>query len=562
MADQAAPNLAGIDFSQYRSWKQITTPRGGVYYVVPGTPYVYDPFASAARGQTVLYLNPTPEIEDRQRIIDNENANTRAQSPEGQLIPVVGGSVGTIGGAIVADRFFNGGRITGKPDLQTQSPQPTAPTTTPTTAQPTTPAEGFTQGAQTGAATTGAQGQVATPRVISVKGDVATVDTPGGPQEVPAEAANDPGFWSTVDWGKIAQGVMTLAQAYAAYRAYKSGDNTGAAIYGSAALASGASMAGSQTAAAAAPYLGAAAALYGGYQVAQYQADAPSGGRRNINSTAGGATAGATFGQSFGPVGTVIGAIVGGLAGFAGSQFGSSKNKAQMMRDSARKVLQEQGILDENWQGTLADGTKYDFGKDGSTLKWSEIDKVTKENKEAWDGAVPLTDALATAYGFVGQNASDFSAWYAKAAVSNANNDPEVAKANARHFALQQGITYDMIKQKLDEAKADGRIDEAQYNYYLGGAQQLAEGQLQATPGQPPAAVAPPPAAPQPSPPQAGAPVAPPPGTQAPAATLAPAPTTQPRSRTLSPGINLQGQRINYNEMGRRLADRYNRRRR
>lgn len=165
---------------------------------------------------------------------------------------------------------------------------------------------------------------------------------------------------------------------------------------------------------------------------------------------------------------------IGAAAGFAGSKaFGSKKGKAQFMRDSIRGVLKEGGILDEKYQGTLADGSKFDFGKDGKALKWKEIDKLAAANPNSWNAAVPLTDALAAAYGFVGQKASDISAWYARGAISNANNDANTAIANAQHFAQQQGITFDQVKQKLDEAIRDNRINQSQYDYYLGGARQL-----------------------------------------------------------------------------------------
>lgn len=246
----------------------------------------------------------------------------------------------------------------------------------------------------------------------------------------------------------------------------------------------GAGGAGSTTLAAYGPYaapVAAAAGLYGGYKTAEMLGETAAGSQRTQQGALSGAASGAALGSSVDlatggatlGLGTLIGGVVGGLAGAIGSWTGSSKGKAQFTRDNIRGVLQKGGVLDQNFQGTLADGSTYDFGADGSTLKWKNIDKVAEAQPGAWSGAVPLTDALATAYGFVGQKASDISAWYAKAAVSNANNDPNVAKANARHFAAQQGITYDMIKGKLDEAKADNRINDSQYNYYLQGAQDL-----------------------------------------------------------------------------------------
>jgi hypothetical protein len=323
-------------------------------------------------------------------------------------------------------------------------------------------------------------------------GKTTTIDTPAGKQTVPTTLANDEGFLSSVNWDAVGSGALSLLAAYQAYKSYQSGDKIGAGISGATALASGAAaanaagagFAGSQTMAGAAPYLGAVAGAYQGYKTAEMIGDSAAGGKRNRDGAIGGATSGALIGGSVGSfvpvvgtaIGAGIGAVVGGLAGATASWTGSKKGKAQFMRDNIRGVLKDGGILDENFQGTLADGTKYDFGKDGSTLKWKNIDKLSAENPDSWKATVPLTDALASAYGFVGQKASDISAWYAKGAVSNAANDPATAIKNAQYFAKQQGISYDLIKTKLDEAIADNRISKSQYDYYLGGAQQLTAG--------------------------------------------------------------------------------------
>ena len=231
-----------------------------------------------------------------------------------------------------------------------------------------------------------------------------------------------------------------------------------------------------------------AAGGYGAYQTAEQTGSQAAGSQRDTQATIGGATSGLAIGAGtvmtgallgmelgswLGPVGMAVGA----LAGYAGSKFfGSKKGKAQFMRDSIRDVLQQGNILDDKYQGTLADGSKFDFGQDGSYLKWKEIDKIAAANPNAWSPTVLLTDALAAAYGFVGQKASDVSAWYARAAVSNAGDDPNIGKANAQYFAKQQGITYDQIKLKLDEAIADNRINKSQYDYYLTGAKELTAG--------------------------------------------------------------------------------------
>lgn len=323
---------------------------------------------------------------------------------------------------------------------------------------------------------------VATPKVLNVEGSNATVQMPtGGTQQVPAEALNDPGFWSNVNWGQVAQGGLALAQMYQGYKSLKEGNKVGGGINLAAGAGNLAVATGATSGSYVVPGLNIAAGAYQGYQTAKALGDMAAGTKRTQTGAIGGASSGAAIGAGIGSFfggvgagpGAAIGAAVGGLAGAVGSWTGSKKGKAQVMRDNIRNVLQQNNVLDQSFQGTLADGSKYDFGVDGKALKWKEIDKVAESNPNSWKAVVPLTDALATAYGFVGQRASDVSAWYGKAAVSNAKDDPTTAIANAKHFAQQQGITFDMIKGKLDEAIKDNRISQSQYDYYLGGAQQL-----------------------------------------------------------------------------------------
>lgn len=306
----------------------------------------------------------------------------------------------------------------------------------------------------------------------------------GTVQVVPTESLNNESFLSSIDWNRAAQGGLGVLQLYGAYKSYQSEDKIGAGLSGASGAANIAGAAGADLGANLIPGLNIATGAYTGYKTAEALGDMAAGSKRTQTGVVGGATSGAAIGAGVGSlvpgvgtgIGAAVGAVVGGLAGAVGSWTGSSKGKAQFMRDNIRNVLQEGGVLDKEYKGTLADGSKYDFGKDGSTLKWKSIDKLAEKQPAAWNAAVPLTDALATAYGFVGQKASDISAWYAKGAVSNAGNDAKTAIANARHFAQQQGITFDQIKAKLDEAIKDNRINQNQYDYYLGGARQLTTG--------------------------------------------------------------------------------------
>jgi hypothetical protein len=333
---------------------------------------------------------------------------------------------------------------------------------------------------------------------LTLSGETTTINTSVGPREVPVEALNEPGFLQGINWSQVQQGLLGAGQVIQAYNAYKNKDYLGTGIYGLAGsgniAASGLGGAAAQSAATSAaggylvPGLNLAAGGYGAYQTAQATADTAAGTQRDIGALAGGAGSGLALGVGAAGAGALLGAelgmwagpigmAVGALAGYAGSKFfGSKKGKAQFMRDGIRKVLREGNILNDKYQGTLADGSSFDFGQDGSHLKWKKIDEIAAANPNSWGSTVGLTNALAAAYGFVGQKNSDISAWYARAAVSNANDNPEIATANARHFAAQQGITYDMIKGKLDEAIADNRINQQQYDAYLNGAQQLTAG--------------------------------------------------------------------------------------
>ena len=326
----------------------------------------------------------------------------------------------------------------------------------------------------------------------------AVIDTPIGKQEVPASMANNTEFLEGVNWGAVANGTVSLMQAYQAYNSYKSGDKAGAGVAGAGAVTSGAAAAssagvgGSTTAAigAWAPYAGIAAGLYGGYKTAQAIGDSAAGSQRTKQGAVGGAAAGAALGAGIGSIvpglgtaiGAGIGAVVGGAAGAIGSWTGSSKGKAQFMRDKIRGSLKEGGILNEDYQGTLADGTEYNFGDDGKSMKWKEIDKIAAANPNSWGETVGLTGAIANAYGFVRPSVNqkpakmaDVAAWYGKAAVSNAGDDPAKAIANVRHFAKQQGITYELIKAKLDQGLADNVVTQDQYNTQLEYGRRLTE---------------------------------------------------------------------------------------
>lgn len=94
--------MAGIDTTNYTSWKQVRTPSGGIYYAVPNSSLVFDPILSQSKGQNVFHPNPQAAIDDRQRAID-------AQSPVNQLLPVAGSVAGTVGAGYLLNQIKGAG---------------------------------------------------------------------------------------------------------------------------------------------------------------------------------------------------------------------------------------------------------------------------------------------------------------------------------------------------------------------------------------------------------------------------------------------------------------------
>lgn len=620
-----ADDLSGIDFSQYGKWEQIQAPTGAIYYVIPGTGYVYDPFLSQAKGRPVIWQNPKPSVDAKKKQDDEikkqQDQQEYANSPQGQLTPVLGGVAGLVGGTYLVNQlakpevrgmvdgnfFFsdgstkpiNGAAAAVKPQVN-NTPPPATPTeafagggnvatpqgvgATRLPGQPNVVGASNLTPVQTiqmpdGTAGTlmsdgtkiGADGTVISPNGTKVQGTT-VVDASG--QEIPTGSA---------DYTQAIQGALGVWQAYQGYRQIKDGDTTGGAInLGAGAMNAGAAL-GSQTAATYVPGVNIAAGLYGGYQTAKYQADAPAGGQRDRNSAVGGATAGAALGAGVGSIvpgiGTVIGAgvgaVAGGLAGFAGSKFGSSKNKYQMIRDQGREGLVEAGILDSEYQGTLADGSKFDFGRDGKGLaKLDYKDPTTGE-------IIAMANVLASGEGLYGRPREAMAELYTNAALSNAGGDYNKALANIRHFAEQRGLTAQNTQEQIDKNKE--ALHEGEYEAFSNGTKTLFAGQpvVVNKPPTPPGGNISRNTGPAPMNPQTsaflggsklatsanltspfygiskGTPAAV--GTSLPAGALPPStPVVPAREVTRSPGIALDGHRMTAAEIGAALAKKAN----
>jgi len=154
----------------------------------------------------------------------------------------------------------------------------------------------------------------------------------------------------------------------------------------------------------------------------------------------------------------------------------SGKGGAQLERDQVRAGMKDAGILDDKYLGTLADGSKFDFGVDGKPLSWKEFDKRIVDTP-SYNDTVALTDAMVTGMGLSGQNKSNVNLLFSRAAQSNAGDDYGIAKNNVLHFANQLGITSDVIKASTQKQFDENNISQAQYDTYMSLANQFPSGQ-------------------------------------------------------------------------------------
>lgn len=155
-----------------------------------------------------------------------------------------------------------------------------------------------------------------------------------------------------------------------------------------------------------------------------------------------GASTGAYIGSMIVPgIGTAIGGVIGGVVGAIQSLTGSGKSEDQLARDSVRDLLQKAGVIDENWSLTLADGSKYDIGKDGKH-RYTNLDGSTRLAHEVDPSnpltadTIPLANALAEV--ITGGNEKlkvAFSAYFTNAALSNAQDLTQARKNLLSIFA-------------------------------------------------------------------------------------------------------------------------------
>ena len=174
--------------------------------------------------------------------------------------------------------------------------------------------------------------------------------------------------------------------------------------------------------------------------------------------------------------------------------WGSTKSDDQILRDRVRKGMQEYGALDEKWQLKLADGTTFDFGKDGgarlanadgSSRKYSDIDWNNTLAAESVADTNPL-GFMATA-GFGNQKTqTDMVGYFTNAVTQNAKDRAQVdanikSVYNSLGYKTRQDAysTLDGLVEAGKLTKEASDVYKQSVNKYLPDAEQPQEEQQQ-----------------------------------------------------------------------------------
>ena len=295
--------------------------------------------------------------------------------------------------------------------------------------------------------------------------------TPEGNALSPDGTVKDAATGTTVgDWVQGAAGAIMV---YQGAKQFKEGDKLeGALNIGTGAL-NIADAAGSQFGETYVPYANIA---MGGYKLGKMALKSGDYSKSQKGQTAAeGAMAGAQLGAGIGSfvpgigtgIGAGIGAALGGAYGFISGFSGSGKGLRQKVRDKWREAMLENnvGLFDENYQGTLPDGSKFDWGKDKFTFGKKEGD-IDLENPVVGKAAA-YGGVLAAIQGATDQKAREaIAAQFLKAGTTNASDDMEKMRGNMKYFFNKLGMDAAGAQAQLDKLRADGKIDEHLYEVH------------------------------------------------------------------------------------------------
>jgi hypothetical protein len=273
--------------------------------------------------------------------------------------------------------------------------------------------------------------------------------------------------------GSWVQGATGALMVYQGVKQYQAGEKIGGALNVASGAANVAAAAGSSTAGNFVPGLNIAAGTYGLGKMALKSGDYSKS--QKGQTAAQGAMAGAQLGAGIGSIvpgvgtaiGAGIGAVLGGTYGFISGFSGSGKGLRQKVRDKWREAMLENnvGLFDENYQGTLPDGSKFDWGKDKFTFGKKEGD-IDLENPVVGKAAA-YGNVLAAIQGATDTKPREaIAAQFLKAGTTNASDDMDKMRGNMKYFFNKLGMNGTDAQAQLDQLKEDGELKEAEYQVY------------------------------------------------------------------------------------------------
>ena len=183
--------------------------------------------------------------------------------------------------------------------------------------------------------------------------------------------------------------------------------------------------------------------------------------------TRNGAITGAGIGTMILPgVGTAIGGALGGAAGFAAAQLGGHKGRDQQRRDGYRKIMKNTGALDNEYNATTSDGTKFNFGLDGSKANYN-VDFSRDGIGDVVGGLNPLAAIITQGGGKNGKQRSDLAGQYTNFATSGGD-----IGANIRKAYTDAGLDHDTAYGLIHEMQQSGKISQGEGDAYKNGLDQ------------------------------------------------------------------------------------------
>lgn len=409
-----------------------------------------------AYAQAVPDANLTPE-QRAKKVAD--------QQQKGALGQIAGMGVGLVGSKAIMDalegkRVLGGLRdaVGGAGDklsnaLNFGSSAPTV--TAPTVAAPVAidPLGGLA--ADTGVASSMGGG------TILADGTVAPYTTGLPPQE--------PGMLSGIDLGALGQGALGALQAYQGYKQFQGGDKIGGGL---GMAGGGATIAGSMGSQLGAKIAGPIGAAYGVYTLGKMGLDGDYTTADTKNLALQGGTAGASIGTAILPgVGTAIGATIGAALGGITGLTGSKKSRQQVIRDKWRDAMLSNnvGLFGADYKGKLADGSTYDWGKEGKGRFKFDYNQPTTAK------AASYGNVMAALQGATGKAGEAIATQFLGASTSNANNDLSKVQDNYKSFMGQLGIDPASAQGQLAKLRDEGKIDEQRYQVYTNDLRELTQ---------------------------------------------------------------------------------------